>query len=222
MIIQEEEKICPYFDEKTARFESVIEKDVSKGKVQDYLERGFRRFGPYFYRPVCPSCQLCKSLRVDVKNFKPSSGQRRILKKSTELKVEFSSMFSLQEAFALWRKFNQQKFQNEVTAIDFNFTLAYPAESRFYSLFSYESKLVGIGFLDKTENSLSSVYFAYDLDYSHLSLGHFSILKELEFAQQLGISHYYLGYWIKDLSSMDYKAGYRPNEILGNEGWQSN
>lgn len=42
----------------------------------------------------------------------------------------------------------------------------------------------------------------------------FSILQQVAYAQQLGLTHQYLGYWVAGSRSMDYKAQYRPHEIL--------
>ena len=44
-------------------------------------------------------------------------------------------------------------------------------------------KLVAVGVLDVLPSGVSSVYFFYDPDYKHLSLGKFSALKEIEFCR---------------------------------------
>jgi arginine-tRNA-protein transferase len=45
-------------------------------------------------------------------------------------------------------------------------------------------------------------------------VGTFSALWEIEYAREQGIPHYYLGYFVRACASMNYKARFRPNEVL--------
>ena len=66
--------------------------------------------------------------------------------------------------------------------------------------------------------SLSSVYFYYDPDEARRGLGTFGALHEIESAAREGIPYYYLGYWVAGCGAMEYKAGFRPNEVLCGDG----
>ncbi len=72
--------------------------------------------------------------------------------------------------------------------------------------------LVAVGFLDRSSEALSSVYFFYRSDYSHLSLGTLSVIREIEYARILKLRYYYLGYYISENSRMAYKNSFFPNE----------
>ncbi|NTW16565.1 MAG: GNAT family N-acetyltransferase, partial [Syntrophaceae bacterium] len=74
--------------------------------------------------------------------------------------------------------------------------------------------LAGNGFLDLGEKSLSTIYFSFDPHFSSLSPGTFSIMKEIEWARNNGLKYYYLGYYIRELSSMKYKGLFRPFQFL--------
>ena len=74
--------------------------------------------------------------------------------------------------------------------------------------------LVGVALADVTEQSLSSIYFFYDPAWRRQSPGVFSILQQVLYAKQLGLTSHYLGYWVAQSRSMAYKANYRPHEIL--------
>nr|MCR5606589.1 hypothetical protein [Treponema sp.] len=50
-------------------------------------------------------------------------------------------------------------------------------------------------------------------------LGTWSILKEIDMCAKKGIDYYYLGYWIKGHKAMDYKANFKPFEILKDDKW---
>ena len=81
------------------------------------------------------------------------------------------------------------------------------------------NKLVGVGWLDVLPRSLSSVYFAYDLEFSKRRLGVFSVLKEIELAKELHLSYLHLGFWVNDCKAMNYKFQFKPHELLINDIW---
>lgn len=49
-------------------------------------------------------------------------------------------------------------------------------------------------------------------------LGTFGALYEIGFAKLFNIAYYYLGYWIDRCSTMQYKTGFRPFELLDLDG----
>ena len=80
-------------------------------------------------------------------------------------------------------------------------------------------KLIGLGWVDRLPELLSSVYFVFDPDYVSRRLGIFSLLYEIEYARSLDIRWLYLGYWVKSSSKMKYKAEFKPAELLYNFKW---
>ena len=84
-------------------------------------------------------------------------------------------------------------------------------------------KLLGVGICDVCSDSLSAVYFYFDPDEARRSLGTFSAIWEIEWAKHTGIPYYYLGYWVSGCGAMEYKASFRPCEMLGTDGiWREN
>lgn len=69
-----------------------------------------------------------------------------------------------------------------------------------------DKKLVAIAVLDILPTTISSVYFIWDPDYAHLSLGTVSALREIIMAKLLKKDHYYMGFFIPDCDKMIYKA----------------
>jgi len=62
------------------------------------------------------------------------------------------------------------------------------------------------------------VYFYYDPEYSFLSLGTYSALRELAFTRKLSrsvpqIAYYYLGFYIHSCPKMTYKGQYTPSYL---------
>jgi arginine-tRNA-protein transferase len=75
-------------------------------------------------------------------------------------------------------------------------------------------QLVAVSIADICSRSLSSVYTFYAPDLASRSLGTFSALSEISFCREHGIPHYYLGFFIRDCPSMNYKSRFHPHEIL--------
>lgn len=85
-----------------------------------------------------------------------------------------------------------------------------------------DDELVGVGFLDQSDKALSSVYFIFKKQYQKYRLGVFSVLKEIEYCNDLGLKYYYLGYYIKENQRMAYKDQFKPNLKMdwSNFEWQ--
>ena len=64
------------------------------------------------------------------------------------------------------------------------------------------------------------VYSFFDPEEAKRSLGNLMILDHIERCQQLDLAYLYLGYWVEGSPKMDYKARFKPCEILGPDGWQ--
>ena len=80
--------------------------------------------------------------------------------------------------------------------------------------------IIGNGIIDIGENWMNAVYFYFDPDEAHRSLGTFNILTMIDFCLQKKIDHLYLGYYIPDVSAMDYKARFKPFYLRQNNKWQ--
>src|SRR5262249_3308052 len=80
------------------------------------------------------------------------------------------------------------------------------------------SNLVAVGYVDDLPRGLSAVYFFYDRDCRHLSLGTWNVLCVLRAAARKPTPHLYLGYYVAGCRSMAYKGRFRPSEVRTPEG----
>ena len=94
-----------------------------------------------------------------------------------------------------------------------------PTFGSYHQKYYLDNKLIAVAVLDILPKCVSSVYFFYDPDYSHLSLGVYAALREIALTQSLNtvlsdLSYYYMGYYIHSCSKMRYKSDYKPSELL--------
>ncbi|CAH2322774.1 arginyl-tRNA-- transferase 1 isoform X2 [Pelobates cultripes] len=89
----------------------------------------------------------------------------------------------------------------------------------FHQQYWLDGKIVAVGVIDILPHCVSSVYLYYDPDYSFLSLGVYSALREIEFTRDLhkqaaDLCYYYMGFYIHTCPKMRYKGQYKPSYLL--------
>ena len=100
-------------------------------------------------------------------------------------------------------------------------TFCFNAVSTLEFCYRLDERLVAVAYVGEAERSLNSIYAFIDPDFPRRSLGVFDVLCELEEARRLGKRYLYLGYYVNGCKSMEYKAAYRPHELLAPEGWRA-
>ncbi|HUG93194.1 MAG TPA: arginyltransferase [Planctomycetaceae bacterium] len=212
---------CSYLPEQTASLEYRIIFAIDPAAYEDLLQRGWRRHGCHFFRPACPACTECRSLRVDVARFRPTKSQRRCLARNTHVRVEIGEPAVSGSHLRLFNTYHADMHERRgwphkrVTPEEYveSFlvgTWSFAREFRYFD----GSRLVGVGLVDEVASGLSSVYFYHEPAWRPLGPGTFSILSEIEHARDTGRPWHYLGYWIAGCASMSYKARFGPHELL--------
>lgn len=220
------EESCSYLPGQTTRIRGFACHDMPAAVYETLMQAGFRRSGILFYQPVCPGCRSCVPLRVPVRQFHPSKSQRRALRSNQDVRLLVRAPVPTQETFELYGRFMEARHPQSrqgadwETFVQFLYTSPVTTVEMRYTLPSGE--LLGVGICDVTPNALSSVYFYFEPALAYRSPGVFSQLREIEYAQQTGLEHVYLGYWVPGSAAMAYKAAFRPHEILRGDGvWES-
>jgi arginine-tRNA-protein transferase len=212
---------CHYLPDQTASLTYRILIDIRAADYEDMLQRGWRRFGCEFFRPACPACVECRSLRLRLQDFAPSRRQRRALKANADIEVVVQSPTVTPEHVRLYNAYHQDMAERKqwpyrahnLKSYYENFVMGewdFARELQYYA----DGRLVGVALADVTPHALTSIYFYHDPAWRPRSPGVFSILQQVVYGKQLGLVHQYLGYWVPGSRSMDYKAQYRPHEIL--------
>jgi arginine-tRNA-protein transferase len=216
---------CEYLPDRLSRLRYDIATTIEPAEYLVRLRAGWRRFGPIVFRPECPSCRMCKSLRIPVDTFRASESQRRAWKKNTSaVSISVGSPSTSPEKLELFHKFHQHGHDTKgwpaSSQIDLRLFVhnPFPVEEWSYTI---DGRVIGIGYVDAMPEALSAIYFYWDPDERHRSLGTFNILALLESARQRGVPHVYLGYFVAGCRSLEYKARFEPNEVLTDGGaWE--
>jgi arginyl-tRNA--protein-N-Asp/Glu arginylyltransferase len=190
------------------------------------LENGFRRSGEQVYRPHCPDCQACQSLRIPVKLFKTSRSQKRLVNKNRQFRIALSNT-PKDEYFNLY-----QDYINQIHPDGSMF----PPSSKQYDEFFKSSwnnplfieiydqdKLISVSVTDQLSHqgvkTWSAFYCFYAPDYRAYSLGKYAVLTQLRLAKEFNIDWLYLGYYIENCRKMNYKTQFNPHQRLINNSW---
>jgi len=185
------------------------------------IERGWRRFGNYYFYPICNGCNECKSLRIDVEKFKASKSQRKAINKNRNTKIIVQKPTVTSNHIALYNKYHKWKAQKDgwryrqITTHEYYENFAEGAYNFGKEvLYFQEDKLIGVDLIDVVNDGISAIYFFYDPDFAKLSLGIYSLIKQIEIAKFLRKKWIYLGYWVDGCKAFAYKTHFKPLEIL--------
>lgn len=220
-----EQSRCAYFrDGRTATMEYVFADEKNAANFHLFLAKGYRRWANIFYRNDCGDCSACLPLRIQTDKFRPSDSQKRALKKNGDVQIEISASVVTDEKLAIYRKYllrrHGRRETGEMRSYEALMALhhGYPfiREMDYY----LDSKLIGVGIVDESYDSLSSNYFYYDTDYSGRRPGVFSILTEISLASAMEKKYLYLGFQIEENPRMSYKKYFRPNQIYEGGKWR--
>jgi len=208
---------CSYLQNKEQTMHYKVIEKCSTHSNEELIERGFRRFGKMYFRPICEGCNECQSIKIDVMNFKFSKSARRIMRKAKEIKSYIQRPSLSHEHLELFEKYHL--YMHKKKNWEYNKTSAEHYYTSFVSgyedfgyevLYFFNEKLIAVDLIDILENGISSIYFYYDPDYASYSLGKLSLYNQIKYAQTSLKKWIYLGYYVQECPSLSYKAEYKP------------
>jgi arginyl-tRNA--protein-N-Asp/Glu arginylyltransferase len=216
----EDPRGCDYLAPERASLEYRVMTGVGPEELEAMLVRGWRRLGPFYFRPACAGCFECVSLRIPVASFVPTGSQKRAARRARRFRVRLGTPRVDAERLDLYgrwhaaregrRGWNPSPLGSEDYALQF----AYPHPAvRELSLWD-DRRLVAVGLCDVTPRAWSAIYFFSDPKIARLSPGIANVMLCLALAGERGIPHVYLGYRVLGCPSMRYKGGFHPHELL--------
>ena len=219
-------QLCPYLPE---RQERRIFTRVSAGSAplldSAFAHAGFRRSRDVFYRPFCPGCSACVSVRILAREFAPGRSCRRILRRNRDVRVRALPPRAGGEQFALLRAYLRARHgASRMAGMSVQEYAAMVEDTHVRTrLLEYrrqDGALLAVSLTDVLQDGLSMTYSFFDPGESRRGLGNFMILEHIERALALALPHVYLGYWVEGCGKMAYKTRFRPVEMLRPDGWR--
>jgi arginyl-tRNA--protein-N-Asp/Glu arginylyltransferase len=217
---------CPYLPHKTARLPLRLPvRPLRRDEFAVRLEDGDRRQGVLLYRPNCPTCRACEAIRIDVGIFEPSKSQRRVWRRGeATIETHIGRPTVSAEKVALYNRHKVERqllVDNELVDADsYEQFLVETCTDSIELSYRCSGRLIGVAIADRASDALSAVYCFYDPSYAACSPGTYSILKQVALCHTWGLRYLYLGLYVADCESMNYKAGYLPHERLIGGVWQ--
>ncbi len=217
---------CGYLPEQLWSLHYELFREITASEYMQRMANGWRRFGRMLFQPRCPGCQQCQSIRVSVDHFRPNRSQKRA-RKANENEVELRigppavtkrklRLYDQYHSFQSTRKgWPDQPAKDAESYIQSFVDNPFETEEWCYYL---GHELIGLGYVDVLPGGASAIYFFYDPDQRNRSLGTWNVLRLIEECQVRRIPHLYLGYYVPGSESLEYKANFKPNELLGSDG----
>lgn len=214
---------CEYLKDQKSQLLVAMDPELHTAQGYQQLQQlGFRRSGNSLYRPGCPSCQACQSVRIDCAAFTPSRSQKRVLKQNQDIRVVVQDTpqphyYDLFERYIAGRHADGSMHPTSREQYQ-GFLICHWLEQRFFE-FWLEDELIGVAVTDRTEQMLSAVYTFYEPEQQHRSLGTFAILQQIQHCQANAIPLLYLGYQVNACQKMNYKRNFHPNQVYRFGDW---
>lgn len=225
VMVHDQPQACPYLDNRQARMPlHWPTRPVDQQLMDQFLESGFRRSGSFLYRTSCDGCRACEPARVDVNRFRWSRSFRRVLKRGDAcIQVEFGRPTVDPVRLSLLNKHRCERelslTSGPLDEADYrSFLIESCCETREMSYF-LDGQLVAVATIDVGTRGISAVYCYFDTDHKKLSLGTYSILKQIEFAQQSSRQYVYLGMYVASNAHLNYKARFLPQQRFVEGQW---
>ena len=221
---------CSYLPDQVWQLEYELFASLTPAEYMRRMSQGWRRFGIATFRPQCPHCTACRSLRVPVAQFRPNRSQRRVRAANDGvIEVRVGPPSVSYTKLALYDRYHE--FQSDhigwrghtpKDAVEYTASFVenpFPVEEWCYYL---DGQLIGVGYLDVLPEGFSAIYFFYEPAERERSLGTYNVLRLIDSCRERGVPHLYLGFYVEGCRSLQYKANFTPNEILTTQGtWEA-
>ena len=225
LLVHDAEEDCPYLPGQVSRLPLRLQLAPLRDEALDEaLAAGDRRVGRMVYRTSCPDCVACEPLRLATDTFRPTASQRRVARRNGDVRVQIGQPIPSPERLDL---FNRHRLERDLstsgkamTPDDYQSWFLTTCSPTVEMAYLVGDRLVGVGIVDVGLRDTSSVYFYFDPDESHRSLGTYSVLREVEWLRARGGRHHYLGLYVADCDQLNYKTRFLPHERRIDGAWR--
>ncbi len=184
----------------------------------DLFQKGFLPASP-----LMDCYYLCRNLRVDLRRFKPSSENRRILRKGSGIEGELvarSAFDYTEERREAWKAYADQRFGEDIMPFRrLDALMGAPVISHVLRFTDTATgRDVGAALLFLQEPAIAYYYYAfYDLGYLARNLGMYMMTWAVRHFAERGLAHLHLGTCYSERAL--YKAQFEGVEFCNGFQW---
>lgn len=223
---------CGYYPERATRNHMLSDEnhEFSQAQITRILNKGYRRFGPDYYRTFCRGCSECTPYRVLAAEFRPNRSFSRVLARNNLVDVRWAPAKASQEKFELYVRYQlarHKDFGDEpLLVVRQNLAVAMIRQMYMNPQTSLEltisegDRVLGFATFDVTEDSLSAVYSVFEPEMPERSLGTLNILLSLQQVKAMGLKYLNLGLYLEEHPKMSYKGNFGPAEVYRGFSWK--
>ncbi len=223
---------CGYYPERATRNHTISDENhqFTQAQITRILNKGYRRFGPDYYRTFCRACSECTPYRVFADRFKPNRSFRRVLTRNKGVEILWAQPKASQEKFELYVRYQLARHKDfgddSLLAVRQNLAVAMIRQMYMNPASSLEltvkenGQVLTFATFDVTEDSLSAVYSVFEPEMPDRSLGTLNILLALEKVRLLGLKFLNLGLYLQKHPKMSYKGNFGPAEVYQGFSWK--
>ena len=192
--------------------------------VSTLTSRGFRRNYNHMYIPICKNCNSCIPSRIDISKFSFTKSNKRNLNINKDLNFVKNQKYD-HKRFILFKNYCEKRHANgqmkNMTEPEFfNFFHKAINKTSIFDLIDENEKLLGSILLDNLDDGFSAVYSFFDPSLNTRGLGKNIILQTIKMLKEIKKSYLYLGFWVKESNSMNYKSSFNSVELFENGKWE--
>lgn len=207
--------------------------EVPPSMLDHYLSKGWFRGSSMLYRSsvlyLDQELHEVINIRLPLKNYEPKKRLRRIKRKVHETFRVVVRPFENSIEKELLYENHKHRFRGYLQDTLLSFLKGEDEERQRLSLFdTYEvcvydnETLIGFSLFDVGEVAIASILGVFDECYHQYSIGLFTMLQEIEYAQSLGYEYYYPGYILSNTRVFDYKLRVGKMEFYNHlQQWQT-
>ncbi len=218
---------CSYLTGKTEKrlYVNLNKDEDNKLLISELTKNGFRRSHEHMYIPICEGCNECVPSRINIKKFKFSKSNTRVVKINSDLvfKRNFTHSerhYELFKNYCFERHESSQMMDMNIKEFN-NFFFESKNENHVFDLVDSSDNLLGSILVDVLNDGYSAVYSFFDPYKNKRSLGKLLILSLVSELKIINKPFLYLGYWIKDSQKMFYKVNFDNVEFFFEGEWKT-
>lgn len=180
--------------------------------LDHFLAKGWFRMGQSIFTSqfLCVKDEVYSTvwIRQPLENYTFKKRLRKLIRQNKDrFQLSLSKAFIDEETEALYSK-HRNRFDSP-TAFSLQEALQEDRDINVFDTWKFEvrdaGKLIAASFFDEGATSIASITGIFDPDYHKFSLGLFTMLLEIEYAQMLHKRFYYPGYVVPGYATFDYK-----------------